>query len=186
MHNVRRVVYGLLVLRGLTAVSLAAAQQPAAPPSGGPRIAFVNIQAVLEQTPGYAQAESTYAKEATDAQAAMTKLQSALDSAMANFQQQQSILSPTNRAAKRKELETQQQQYQQKGLELQNKLNQRRADLLGPIQQRVSAVIDGLRAEGNFAVIFDVSAPGGNIISADPALDLSPKVLERLQVAQGK
>ena len=36
-------------------------------------------------------------------------------------------------------------------------------------------------AERNLGVIFDVSAPGNNIVSADPVLDLTTTVVRRLQ-----
>src|SRR2546427_2238214 len=45
--------------------------------------------------------------------------------------------------------------------------------LLQPIQARINAVIQGMRAEGNYAVIFDADAPGNNIIAADPSLDVT-------------
>ena len=38
-----------------------------------------------------------------------------------------------------------------------------------------------MRAEGNYAMIFDVSAQGGNIVAADQSLDLTDKVIEQLK-----
>src|SRR2546422_7288445 len=44
----------------------------------------------------------------------------------------------------------------------------RQRELIQPIQARVNAVIQGLRAEGNYALIFDADSPTSNIVAADP------------------
>jgi Skp family chaperone for outer membrane proteins len=46
---------------------------------------------------------------------------------------------------------------------------------------KITAVIETMREEGNYALILDVAA--GSIISADPSLDLTQEVLRRLQAA---
>lgn len=162
------------------AASAASAQQGAAQ-----KLAFVNVRAVLEQTPGYAKAESVFTKEVEGYRAEVGKLQAALDSASADFEQSSVLLSPTARAAKRKELEDQARKVETRTNEVRDRAAQRERELLDPIQSRVSQVIDGIRAEGNYAIIFDVSTQGSGIISADKALDLTAKVIQRLQ-APGK
>ena len=42
----------------------------------------------------------------------------------------------------------------------------------------------GLRAEGNYSFIFDADAPGSSIVAADPALNITARVLQRLSQAQ--
>ena len=42
-------------------------------------------------------------------------------------------------------------------------------------------MIDGLRAEGNYAMIFDIAVLQNGVISADKALDLTNTVIQRLQ-----
>ena len=46
---------------------------------------------------------------------------------------------------------------------------------------QITAVIETLREEGNYAMILDAAA--GSIISADPTLDLTQEVLRRLEAA---
>ena len=121
-----------------------AQQQPPPAPTGGAappaRIAFVNARAALASMPGYAKAESTYVKEGEAAQTEMRKLQSALDSAVADFEQQQAMLSATNRATRRKELETKNEQLQTRAREIQQRMGQRERELLQPMQERLSAI----------------------------------------------
>ncbi|HEU4587437.1 MAG TPA: OmpH family outer membrane protein [Gemmatimonadales bacterium] len=183
------------VLAAGTAGSAAAQQRPSKstpqpkPASGAEaaatgKIGFVNIQAILKQTPGYAKAESTFAKELDGYRAEVNKLQAALDSAAQDFEAQSAVLSPTQRAAKRKELEGQQEKLQQRTQELQQKAAARERELLDPIQARVNSVIEGIRAAGSYAIIFDVSAPGNGIVTGDKSLDLTQRVLDQLQASK--
>ena len=57
----------------------------------------------------------------------------------------------------------------------------RERELLDPIQSKVNSVIEGMRASGNYAVIFDVSAPNSGIVTADKSLDLTQKVIQQLK-----
>ncbi len=60
---------------------------------------------------------------------------------------------------------------------------ERQRELIAPLAQRMLTVIDGVRAERNIAVVFDVANPNSTIISADPAMDLTTLVISRLQAA---
>jgi len=171
-----------LVVVGAWAVILLVAAAPVvAQQGGGAKIAYVNTQAILRQTPGYASAESTFAKEVETYRSEVQKLQATLDSAASDFEQQSVLLSPTQRAAKRKDLEAQQQKVEQRTQELQQKAATRERELLDPIQTKVNSVIEGVRAAGNYAMIFDVSAPNSGIVTADKSLDLTPRIIQQLK-----
>src|SRR6058998_2891240 len=155
-------------------------------PSPGPqfRIAFIKSREILQSTPGYASAESTFNKEVQGFRDEVQKLQQQLDSAVRVFDQQAIALSPAAKQQKQKDLQQLQQKFEQRSNDLQGRAQQREQELLQPIQARVNAVIQGLRAEGNYALIFDADAPSSNIVAADPALDITPKVIERLKQAK--
>jgi outer membrane protein len=159
----------------------AAAAPVAAQQGGGTKVAYVNTQAILKSTPGYAQAESTFSKELETYRGEVQKLQASLDSTASDFEQQSVMLSPTQRAAKRKDLEGQQQNLEKRTQELQQKAATRERELLDPIQSKVNSVIEGMRASGNYAMIFDVSAPNSGIVTADKSLDLTQKVIQQLK-----
>jgi outer membrane protein len=187
---------GLVAAVAAAVAPLAAQQKPATKPSqpkpaadaadaaGATRIGFVNIQAILKSTPGYAKAESTFAKELDGYRSEVQKLQAGLDSAAQDFEAQSAVLSPTQRTQRRKDLEGQQEKLQQRTQELQQKAASRERELLDPIQARVNSVIEGIRAAGNYAIIFDVSAAGNGIVTGDKALDLTQRVLQQLQAAK--
>jgi len=177
---------GVLAL-ALLGVSPAAAQKPAAKPAqsaaapAGAKVAFVNAQKILQSTPGWSAAEQTFQKESEGYRTELQRLQATLDSAASDFEQQSVVLSPSQRQAKRQELETKRTQLEQRASELQKKAGDRQRELLEPLQGKVNTVIEGVRAEGGYAMVFDVSAPGSGIVAADRSLDITDKVIERLK-----
>jgi outer membrane protein len=157
--------------------SSSAAPQPA-------KIAYVNLQEVLQRTPGYTAAESTYQKEVEGYRTELQKLQTQLDSAVQAFDQQSIALSPAARATKQRDLQALQQRMEQRSNELQDRARQRDQELMAPIRARVNSVIQGIRAELNYSLILDADAGGGFVLAADPALNITARVLQRLQQAQ--
>ncbi len=103
------------------------------------KLAYVNVRAVLQQTPEYVKAESLFAKELEGYRAQVAKMQAQLDSASAEFEQQSVLLSPSARNAKRKELEDKAAALQQQTQTMQQQAAARERELLDPIQSRVSA-----------------------------------------------
>jgi outer membrane protein len=172
----------LVSLAALVAAPCVAVAQGA--PAAPVKIAIINSREILQRTPGYARAESTYLKEVEGFRIEVQKLQQQLDSAVQALDQQSIALSPAARQTKQRELQGMQQRMEQRTNELQDRARQREQDLLSPIQTRVNSVIQGIRAELNYAMILDVDAPGGMIIAADPALNITARVLQRLQQAQ--
>ncbi|HXM37142.1 MAG TPA: OmpH family outer membrane protein [Gemmatimonadales bacterium] len=174
----------LVSLAALAAAPCVAVGQAASPPSAPVRIAIINSREILQRTPGYARAESTYLKEVEGFRTEVQKLQQQLDSAVQALDQQSIALSPAARQAKQRELQAMQQRMEQRTTELQDRARQREQELLQPMQTRVNSIIQGLRAELNYALILDADAAGGLIAAADPALNITARVLQRLQQAQ--
>lgn len=180
----RVLVLGSALAAGALAVTHAVgAQTQRASQTPTLRVAWVSSQDILRQTPGYAAAESTFARDLRSSQSEIQKLQQQLDSAVQAFEQGSIALSPTARQTKQRELQGLQVRFQQRAQELQQRTQQRERELLEPIQQRVTSVIQGIRAEGNYAFIFDADAPNSSIVAADPSLNLTSRVLERLRQA---
>jgi outer membrane protein len=174
---VRR-VFGLSLA---LALALTGAATPASAQGGAQKIGYINARAVLLATPGYAQAESTYNRELAGFRTEVERLQATLDSAAADFEQKSVMLSATAKTAKRRDLEAQRQRLEQRANELRDKAAQREQELLSPLHNKVNDAIEGVRAEGGFALLFDVSANDGLIVAADKSLDVSEKVIAKIK-----
>lgn len=163
---------GLLLI-----VGVAATQQAA------PRIGLVNLQVIMEQTPGYAEARDTFNQLLTGYQQEMEGLQATYDSMVRAYDQQQVVLSPTARQEKLEQVRQFQARMAQRAQQLDETSTTEQRRLLEPLEERVQTVIDGLRAERNLAIVFDVGT-AGNIVSADRTLDMTQLVIDRLRSAQ--
>lgn len=148
---------------------------------GGQKIGYINARAVLLATPGYPQADSTYNRELAGFREEMDRMQASLDSAATDFEQKSVMLSATAKTAKRRELEQQRDRLEARANELREKAAQREQELLAPIHSKVNEAIENVRAEGNFAIIFDVSANDGLIVAADKSLELTQKVIDKVK-----
>ncbi len=147
----------------------------------GTKFGYINARAVLLATPGFAQAESTYNRELVGFRTEVERLQTSLDSAAADFEQKSVMLSATAKTARRRDLEEQRSKLEARAKELQEKAGQREQDLLSPIHNRVNLAIEAVRADGSYAIIFDVSANDGSIVAADKSLDLTETVLDKMK-----
>jgi outer membrane protein len=163
------------VLGVLGALFLGAA--PAA--AQGIKIGFVNSQKILAEAPGVAQVQQTLQAEMTRMRAPLDSMEQRLNAANTAFQQQQATLTPAAREQRQTELQQQFAAYQQRGQQLQEQAQQRQAQLVQPVMQQINAAIEVLRREGAFTMIVDSSQ--GGIVTVDPALDLTDRVLQRMR-----
>ncbi|MFN0180128.1 MAG: OmpH family outer membrane protein [Gemmatimonadales bacterium] len=149
--------------------------------AAGAKIGFVNAGALLKGMPGYAQAESLWTKDAESANAEAVKLRTVFDTAVSQYQQSQAMMTPSSRSAKEKQLQAQGDSLQAKLEALRARVGNKERELLTPLQERLRAIIDGVRAEGNYALILDLASEASvNIISFDKSLDITIKVAQRL------
>lgn len=167
------------MLAGLATFAVMAAAQPAL--AQAPRIGFINSQRILAEAPGTVQAQQAFEADMAQYRAQIDSLETALEQARETYQRQQSTLGETARQERQAQLQVQFNTYQQRVAELEQVAQRRQAELVQPIMQRISAVIEEIRQAEGYAMIFDAST--GALITADPALDLTDRVLESLRAA---
>ena len=145
------------------------------------KIGYIDSQAILNQDPSAQAAQEEFDASMATYQAEVRQLGEDLQTLIDQYQQQQAMLSEAAKANREEEIRLKRTEYEQRIAELERQAAARQAELVEPVMQRISAVIEDLRAEGGYSMIFDVAAQG--IISADPALDLTEEVVRRLQAA---
>lgn len=146
------------------------------------KIAYINSQEILMSAPGAEEAQQQFDEEMESYQAEIAQLETELQNMEQALQQQQLTLSPEAKANREQQLQAKFQEYQQRTTQLQEMANQRRAALIQPVMDEITAVIETMREEGAYSIILDAAA--GSIVSADPALDLTQEVITRLQAAE--
>ena len=146
-------------------------------------IGIVNLQIIMRQTPGYQEALVTFEAEFKAAQDDLEAMLQQRDSLLAEYERSSIVLTPTGRQEKQTEIQQLEARLEQRAQDLQNRQAERQRELVSPLEQRVQAVIEGIRAERNLGIIFDVATMQG-IAAVDPQLDLTPIVVQRLQQSQ--
>lgn len=143
------------------------------------RVGYVNSQSVLAEYAPAQEARQQLESAAQQADSELQLLASGLQAAGNEYQQQAMSMTPEARQSREQELGRQQQAFNSRQQELELQLQQRQQELLQPVNDRITAVIEEIRVEGNYAIIFDLASQA--IVAADPALDLTQEVLTRLQ-----
>jgi outer membrane protein len=151
--------------------------------AAAPKIVYVNSQKIIAQAPGRADAEAQFQKEMDQYKAQLQKMGDSLKTQIADYQKNQTTMTPTARAAREKDLGGKQQAYQQKAQELEQTAQQREAELVRPIMEQINKIIEQIRAENNYSFILDAGSQAGVVVAADSSLDITDQVIKKLQAA---
>ena len=130
------------------------------------RIGYLNSQQILASSPEATAAQQQFDQEMQTFQAEVQQLETEITGMQQRLEQQ---------------LQAKVTEYQTRTTQLQQLADQRRNQLIQPVMDRITVVIEALREEGQYSLILDVAA--GSIISADSTLDLTPEVIRRLGTA---
>jgi outer membrane protein len=143
------------------------------------KFGYINSQKILAEAPGASDAQKTFEQDMTRYRSEIDKMGKELEGLQGDFERQQATLSASAKQQKQQEMQTKFAAYQQRVGELERTAQRRQAELVEPIMKRISDVIEQIRKEGSYSMVFDASA--GALITADPSLDLTDRVLARLR-----
>lgn len=148
-----------------------------------PKIAYVNSQKILAEVPGRADAEAQMQKEMEGYRAEVQKMSDSLNVLVSAYNKAEPTLSATAKAARQKDIQSKESAYQQRVQQLEQQAQQRQAELMRPIMQNINKVIEQIRSEDGYAMVFDAGNQAGVVVAADSSLDITAKVIARLKTA---
>lgn len=161
-------------------LALALISAPAAFAQSG-KIAFINSQKILSEAPGRADAEATYDREMGTARVQLQRMDDSLKAMVATFEKEAPSLDSARRTARGTAIRAQEDVFAKRAQDLNTQMQQRQAELARPLMEQVSKVLDDMRVQGGYAMIFDVGTPTSVVVSADKSLDITDQVLARLK-----
>jgi outer membrane protein len=164
----------LMVVAGLLAVSAPLTAQTA-------KIGYIDTRKVIQEAPGAADARTTMEREVQALQTQLNAMEDSLKAMYTDYQQRQLVMSTDAKQKREQEITTKNQAFQQRAQELQQQAQRRQQELMQPIMAKVEEIIGDVRKTEGFAIVFDIASEA--IVSADPALDLTQKVIDRLKAA---
>ena len=145
------------------------------------KIGYINSQEILEKAPGAKEAQQAFERDMQGFTTEAQQLQDELTRMQQQLAQQELTLSPEAKRNRQQQIQQKAQEAQARMAEMDQIAARRRSELVQPVMDKITAVIEKMREEGSYSVILDVAA--GAIIAADPALDLTAEVLRRLETA---
>jgi outer membrane protein len=182
MGSFRFVAWSAGLAVGLVALDAGAA---AAQGGGGTplKIAFIRGQDILAQTPGRAELEAQFNKEVDSARAQEKLWGDSINAMLGDYGRNEATMSADAKTARQAAIRERQAQFQQRQQQLEQQVQQDNQRLVAPVLSRVNAIIDQVRQQGGYAMIFDVQANGGGVVAADKNLDVTDQVIGALKAA---
>ncbi len=171
MLSFTRAVGALLILAPVAAVS---AQGAAV------RIAYVDTRVLVNGAPATAAAQAVLQRDVAAMDAQVKRMSDSLDALTGAFNKEQASLVGAARESRLKAITDRQAEYQQRFQDLQQQAQDREAEVMQPILDQIKLVLEDVRQEGNYTMIFDVSQ-GGAIVAADKNLNINDRVLAKLR-----
>ena len=143
------------------------------------KIGYVNSQNILAEAPGAKEAQTKFDAEMGQYKDEVQKMQTELEGLVKQYDQQQAMLSPSAKQQRQADIQTKQKAYQDRLAAIDQTAGKRQQELVQPVMDKINKIIETIRSEGNYAVIFDVAS--GGVVAADPGLDLTAEVIRRLK-----
>ncbi|MSR35534.1 MAG: OmpH family outer membrane protein [Gemmatimonadetes bacterium] len=163
-----------------TALLLALAS-PRAGSAQAAKIAYINSQSILAEAPGAKEAQTKFDSDMQTYRTEVQQMQTELEALVKQYEQQQAMLSPSAKQQREGDIRAKQKAYQDRLATIDQRAGQRQQELVQPVMDKINQVIEVIRGEGGYSLIFDVSS--GGVVAADPGLDLTPEVIRRLKAA---
>ena len=167
-------------LSALAAVVLAAGTASAQQP-GASKFAYINAREVLQQAPSAASAQQQLERELKPVGDQVQRMRDSLQSLIADYTKAQATLTAPQRETREKAIRDKQAEYAQRTEKLQEDAQKREQAVMAPIMDQIRTVIEQLRQQGGYAMIFDVSSSNGFVVAADKSLDLTSQVVTRVK-----
>jgi outer membrane protein len=145
------------------------------------KLAYIRSQDIFAQAPGRTDAESQFNAFVQTARAEEKTMGDSINAMLSDYGKAEATLAADAKASRQQAIRDKQAQFQQRQQQLEQQVQQKQSELVGPILERINKIINDLRAENGYAMVFDAQASGGSVVAADKNLDITDQVIARLR-----
>lgn len=131
------------------------------------KIAYINSAVLLQSMPDRVAADSALAKYTRQFQEQIEIMTKEFQSKLQQFQTGEKTMTEAMKEVKGKELQDLQTRIESTQQSAQEKIQQKKQDLYGPILEKADKAIKEVAKEKNYDYIFDVNSQGGIVFSKD-------------------
>src|SRR6266705_6608334 len=147
------------------------------------RVAVVDFEKALVESVEGKKSSDKFNATLQSKQAEGEKRQKELEDAQKKLQTQDRTLSETAKANLQKDIDRRTTELRRLNEDAQKELQSLRDELLRPIAERASAILNALAAEQGYTLIIDVSNPQSNVVWFNPKNDLTEELTRRIDAA---
>ncbi len=183
MQSLGRAVWAALLMAGSAGTSaMAVAQGPTPAPVSG-KLAFIRSQDIFAVAPGRNEAEAQFNREVEAARAQEKVMGDSINVMLTDYGKVETTLTADQKVVRQQAIRDKQAQFQQRQQQIEQQVQARQNELVAPILQLINKIINDIRTENNYAMVFDAQAQGGGVVAADRTLDITDQVIVRLKAA---
>jgi outer membrane protein len=154
--------------------------------SQGAKIAVVDFErAIIESAEGK-ESSAKFNVKLQEKQKEAENRQKALEAIQTRLQTQDKVLSDAVKAGLQRDLQRGQTDLTRLNEDAQKELETMRNELLQPIAQRASALLQAFAAEQSYTVVIDVSNPETNVVWHNPRNDITAELVRRIDASAPK
>ena len=144
------------------------------------RVAVVDFEKAIVESVEGKKSSDKFNSTLQAKQAEGEKRQKELEDAQRKLQTQERTLSDTAKANLQKDIERRTTELQRYNEDAQKELQSLRDELLRPIAERASAILNAMAVEQGFTLIVDVSNPQNNVVWFNPKNDITAELTKRI------
>ncbi len=177
-----------LLAQAAPAPAPAAAPRPAPAPvavSGG-KVAVIDFQRAITENGEGKKAQEKFVGEVTKRQTDFDRKQKSLADMQNKLQTQDKALSDAAKADLTRQIDQTQTELTRMNEDARKELDELQQTLFRPIAERAGKVLSAYAAEVGFAVVFDASAQGSNILYAHDTADITTEIIRRIDADVAK
>src|SRR5437660_8357543 len=144
------------------------------------KIAVVDFERAIVQSVEGKKSSGQFNAKLQSKQADAEKRQKELEDAQRKLQTQERTLSDTAKANLQKDIERRTTELQRYNEDTQKELQSLRDELLRPIAERASAILNAMAVEQGYTLIVDVSNPQNSVVWFNPKNDITAELTKRI------
>jgi len=145
---------------------------------------FVNSQTILNELPEAQEAQKKLNALIQTAQDTLEKMQKEFQAQYEDYQKKQAMMTDASKKEQEQKLvEADQQikQFQQVKFGQTGEIAQQREKIFAPVREKIVKAIQSVAKEEKMVFVFDKTPEGSMVLYAEPTLDITYKVLDRLK-----
>src|SRR5579862_1359857 len=147
------------------------------------KVAIVDFEKALVESAEGKKSSDKFAATLQSKQADGQKRQQELEDAQKKLQTQERTLSEAAKANLQKDIDRRTTEMQRFNEDSQKELQSLRDELLRPIAEKASGILNALAAERGYTLVVDISNPQNNVVWFNPQNDVTAELTKRIDAA---